>query len=45
MYFLLLSRKERQPSVEDEARAPGGANQRGKQLMASFNGPNNIGLN
>ena len=32
MYFLLLSRKERQPSVEDEARAPGGGNQRGTKL-------------
>ncbi len=29
MYFLLLSRKERQPSVEDEARAPGEGNLRG----------------
>lgn len=31
MYFLLLSRKERQPSVEDEARAPGDADQKGKE--------------
>lgn len=29
VYFLLLSRKERQPSVEDEARAPGGSNLKG----------------
>jgi hypothetical protein len=29
VYFLLLSRKERQPSIEDEAKAPGVGSQRG----------------
>ena len=33
VYFLLLSRKERQPSVEDEAKVPGVGNQRGRHLL------------